>query len=797
MTPIKHTFRLWRKNAAVTLMAVLAMAFGIGLVSTQFSLMNGVILRGLPFEDAERLVYLERLNPQTRLSVALPLDEFTHFRDRQQSFENLGAFETEHKTVSSQDRLPQRYRAAVVTANLHSLLRVQPEFGRGFQPSDSQAGAARVILLSHSIWQRDFDGSRAALGRTVRLDGESAVIIGVMPPEFHFPEDQDLWVNLWESASGPEVEVFGKLKRDITATEAQAEFDLLTAQLKTPETIRDTAGAAAGYLTRIVPFVSHYTGEEGDIAFFTMLAMGVGVLLLACANVANLTLALASRRERELSIRAAVGATRAQLIRQMLMESTLLAGLGALGGGAITLWCSGLINRQIATAEAPFWYRAVVDWRVFVFMSALTLLAGLATGLVPALRASRCDINPMLQAHGAGASGLRPGRLARWLVTLQVTIACALLGVTGILTKSVVRAQSLELTFDPASYLAVPIQLPDAQFPAATDRLRFFDDLRTELGELPGVDRVVLSSRHPASRGAAARIEIQGQPAKAESDLPLTLIEAVDSTYFETMNIPVLQGRAFAVSDRRGTAPVAIVTQSFVRNTWPNENPLGKQLRLQREDWATVIGVVPDAPRLGSARAERFPRIYFAHAQQAWERMVVLIRARQDSTDQALAIRRIVDRLAPNLAVERVESLSESLTEALKIPHLISAIFLGAGAAAIFLAALGIFGVVSFSVIQRTRDFAIRRALGAQRRQIFAMVLRRSVIHLLLGLGLGSALAFALGKPLASELIGVAAFDPQISLLIAGCVTLVVLVAIILPARRATKVDPMVALRCE
>jgi putative ABC transport system permease protein len=481
----------------------------------------------------------------------------------------------------------------------------------------------------------------------------------------------------------------------------------------------------------------------------------------------------------------------------MLFESTLLAALGALGGGVITLWCTDLINRQIATAEAPFWYRAVVDWRVVAFMSALTLLAGLATGLVPALRASRCDINRLLQAHSAVASGLRLGRLARWLVTLQVTIACALLGVTGILTKSVVRAQSLELSFDPAGYLAVPIQLPDAQFPAATDRLLFFDDLRTEVRALPGVERVVLSSRHPASRGAAARIEIQGQAIEAERDLPLTLIEAVDAAYFETINIHLLQGRSFADTDRRGTAPVAIVTQSFVRATWPNENPLGKQLRLQREDWATVIGVVPDTPRLGIARAERFPRIYFAHAQQAWERMVVLIRTRHNSADQALAIRRIVNRLAPDLAVEKVESLSESLTEALKIPHLISSIFLGAGAAAIFLAAIGIFGVVSFSVSERTRDFAIRMALGARRRHIFALVLRRSLIHLLLGLGLGSALAFALGKPLASELIGVAAFDPQVSLLIAGCVTLVVLVAIILPARRATMVNPIVAIRYE
>ncbi|MGH9855462.1 MAG: ABC transporter permease, partial [Blastocatellia bacterium] len=336
MTSIKYTFRLGRKNLAVTLMAALAMAFGIGLVSTQFSFMNGVLLRGLPFEDADRLVYLERLNPRTRLSAALPLGEFTRFRERQQSFEDLGAFETEHKTVSSQDRLPQRYRSAEVSANLHTLLRAQPVVGRGFQPGDAEAGAARVVLLSHSIWQRDFGGSPAALGSAVRLDGESAVIIGVMPPEFHFPEDQELWVNLREGAAAaePEVEVFGKLKRGVTSAGAQAEFDLLTAQLKSAETARDSAGVEASYLTRIVPFVRHYTGEEADIAFFTMLAMGVGVLLLACANVANLTLALASRRERELSIRAAVGATRGQLIRQMLLESTLLATLGALGGGA-------------------------------------------------------------------------------------------------------------------------------------------------------------------------------------------------------------------------------------------------------------------------------------------------------------------------------------------------------------------------------------------------------------------------------------------------------------------------------
>jgi predicted permease len=549
-------------------------------------------------------------------------------------------------------------------------------------------------------------------------------------------------------------------------------------------------------LTRIVPFVRHYTGDEANIVFFTMLAMGIGVLLLACANVANLTLAHASRRERELSIRAAVGATRSQLIRQMLSESTLLAALGAIGGVIITFSCAGLINRQMATAEAPFWYRAVVDWRVVVFMSAITLLAGMATGLVPALRASRFDVNRLLQAHGSGASGLRLGRLARWMVTLQVTISCALLGVTGVLAKSVVSAQSLKLSFDPEAYLAVPVQLPDARFPAAADRLRFFDELRTEIGALPGVERVILTSRHPASRGAAARIEIQGR-VQDERDLPLTLIESVDALYFEAMNIPLLEGRDFAETDRQGATTVTVVTQGFAHATWPNESPLGKHLRRSRSDWATVIGVVPDTPRLGVEPASRFPRVYFAHTQEAWERMVVLVQTRQHSADQVLAIRRIVNRVAPDLAVERVESLSDSLTEALRIPRLISAIFLGAGAAAIFLAALGIFGVVSFSVSQRTRDFAIRMALGAQRRQIFALVLRHSLIHLLFGLGLGSALAFALGKPLASELIGVAAFDPQISLLVAVCVSIVGLIAIILPARRATKADPMVALRCE
>ena len=793
--PIKYTLRLWRKNVGLTFMAVLAMAFGIGLVSTQFSFLNGVLLRGLPFEDADRLVYLERLDPQTRLSAALPLGEFTLFRERQQSFEELGAFATEHKTLSRQDRLPQRYRAAEVSANFHQVLRVQPASGRGFQASDAEAGAPRVVLLGYSIWQRDFDGSQAVLGTSLRLDGEPAVVIGVMPPEFQFPEDQELWINLREGgrATAPEVEVFGKLKRGVAPAGAESEFDVLTAQLEPPETAR----TGAKYLTRIVPFVRHFTGDEADIAFFTMLAMGIGVLLLACANVANLTLALASRRERELSIRAAVGATRSQLIRQMLSESMLLAALGAVAGGVITLWCAALINRQMSAAEAPFWYRAVVDWRVVVFISAITLLTGLATGLAPALRASRFDINRLLQAHGAGGSGLRLGRLARWLVTLQVTISCALLGVTGILTKSVVSAQSLKLTIDPASYLAVPVQLPESRFPAATDRLRFFDELQTEIGALPGVERVILTSRHPASRGAAARIEIQGQTVQAEAELPLTLTEAVDAAYFETMNIPVLQGRGFADTDRQGATPVTVVTQSFARATWPNEDPLGKQLRRSRSDWATVIGVVPETPRLGVEPASRFPRIYFAHPQQAWERMVVLIQTRQNSASHALAIRGIVNRLAPDLAVEKVESLSDSLTEALKIPRLINAIFLGAGAAAIFLASLGIFGVVSFSVSQRKRDFAIRMALGARRRQIFALVLRRSLVHLLLGLGLGSALAFALGKPLASELIGVAAFDPQISLLVAGCVMIVALIAVILPARRATKVDPMVALRCE
>lgn len=797
---LRFSMRMLLKRNGYTLLAVLAMAFGIGLVSTQFSFMNGVLLRGLPFEDADRLVYIERLNPQTQLSAALPLRDFNLLRLRQQSFEEMGAFATGHKTVSGQDRLPQRYRAAEVSTNFHQLLRVLPASGRGFQSGDAEAGAARVVMLSHSIWLKDFSGSPDILGSSVRLDDESAIIIGVMPPEFHFPEDQQLWVNLRAGEASKdgevndEVEVFGKLKRGVTPDAAQAEFDVIASHLNLAQTTSD----GNRYLTRVVSFVRHYTGDAAGIAFFTMLAMGIGVMLIACANVANLTMALACQRERELSIRAAIGARRGQLIRQMLVESVLVAALGAMGGVIITIWCADLINHQMATAEAPFWYRAVIDWRVVLLMTAMTVLAGLATGLLPALRASRFNLNRLLQDYSGGASSLQLGRMARWMVTLQVTISCALLGVSGILAKSVIGAQSVTLSFDPAHYIAAPIQLSEGRFPAATDRLRFFDDLRSEIAALQGVEAVTLTSRHPASRGGAGRLEIQGQPFHSERDLPLTALESVEANYFATLKIPVLQGRDFAETDRLGAEPVAVVTQSFARATWPDEDPLGKHLRLYRESsgWAMVIGVTPDLPHFGARQTSRLPRVYFAQQQQVWERMVVLIEAQQKSVS-SLDIRRIVDRLSPGLAVERIEPLSDSLAETLKIPRLISAIFLAAGAAAVFLAALGIFGVVSFSVSQRSRDFAIRRALGAQRRQIFALALRHSLVHLLLGLSCGTGLAIALGKPIASELIGVSAFDPEVSLLVAFGVAVIAFVAIVFPARRATKVDPIVALRHE
>lgn len=476
---LRYGVRFWMRSPGTAAVAALAMALGIGLMSVQFSLMNGVLLRGLPFEDSARIYYIERLDRQTQLSLPLPLDDFLAFRARQESFEELGAFATEHKTFSGGEGLPVRYRAADVSVNLLALLRVQPMLGRGFRPEEARMGAPWVILLSEAIWRRDFSSSPDVLGQSVHLDGHPATVIGVLPSGFHFPEDQDLWVNLKkeEGGAGPSVEIFGRLKETHNAAQAQAEFDVLAEQLQLSSLARDRMR----YATRVVPFVRHYTGDMAELIFFTMLMMGAGVLLIACGNVMNLGMAMACRRERELSIRVALGASRSRVVRQMLVESTVLVALGGAGGVLLTLWGTRLINVSMAGAETPFWYHAEFDWRVLVFMVVLTLGAGAVSGLLPALRASRLNPQRVLQEHGPGGSTLRAGKLSRLLVGAQVAVACGLLGVTGMLVKSVVRAQAVNLPYDPAQYVTAQIQLPGQTFASAEDRLRFFTGLRQEI----------------------------------------------------------------------------------------------------------------------------------------------------------------------------------------------------------------------------------------------------------------------------------------------------------------------------
>ena len=797
---LRFGFRMLVKNPGLAAIAVTAFALGIGLTTVSFSLVYGAIIRGLPFPEPERLIHLEESRPEHGIeSRAVSIPDFADWRAQQTAFEDLSGFAMGTANLAIAGEKPERQAAAYTTASMFDLVKVQPRIGRAFTPVDDAPGAPQVVLVSDGLWQGRFGGDPGVLGRSIRVNGEPATIVGVMPPGFRFPLLQDLWVNLRPDPTalkrdeGRRLEVFGRLKPGVTMAGAGANLAAITRRLGA-----EYPATNKGIIPLLKPYTEEFIGPEVSAMLYTMLAGVFGVLLIACANVANLLLARTALRSREVAIRTALGASRRRLVAQMLCETGVMALIGAVLGLVIAAVGIRLFNDAMADSRPPFWIDVRLHPPVLLFSLGLALTASLAAGLAPALQASGDRMYDVLKDESRSAAGFRLGRFSKGLVLAEVSLSCALLVAAGLMTKSVVRLRNVDWGFASRQVFTAEIAMLESAHPDTAKRVAFLDDLLPRLDAIPGVHAAAIASTIPGEDGNFAFVAIEGRAYAAEQDYPEMRYSAVSPRFFEIFNARPLQGRVLEDADRPGTLPVAVVNASFAKTHFPNESPIGRRIRFgqadSKEPWRTIVGVVPDR-NMDGVDNEEPEGLYVPLSQRPHELLSLVATADGNPMTVTAQVAAAVAQLDPDLPVFNILSHAELVARRTWYYRVFGMLFMVAGLVALFLAAIGLYGVMAFSVSRRRHEFGVRTALGASAQAILRMVLGQGLRQLAIGIAVGLGMGMLLARGLQVVLFGVDPADAQVYAGIVAVLGLTGVAACVIPARRATRIEPWIALR--
>jgi predicted permease len=811
--------------------AVVVLALGIGGVTAMFSVVNGVMLRGFSFPNASRLTSANFVDPSSAtffgVNGRVSAMDFEELRPVQQSFDRLAAYINGSTVNVTVDGTPRRYTGAYVTEDFLPALGVSPAFGRDFTAEDNKPGAEKVTIIGHGIWQRDFGGSPDVVGKDVRINGTPATIIGVMPRGFAFPVNEELWVPLYgefpvRPRNDPRAfspSLLGTLRPGVSLDQANAELSTFAKRFAEayPETNKPFAVA------QVEPLLKTYTPTPLRGTLLTMLAFCVGVLLIACVNVMNMQFARATLRAKELAVRSSLGATRWRLVRQMLTESLLVASLGAaLGIGLARLsvdWLTAAIRNN--DNPPPSWITFDIDGPALAFTVGAALLAAIVSGLLPAWTSSRASVVGALREGGRGNTSHRIGLLTRGLVVFQIGVTCVLLVGALLQVRSIRNQQAIDYGYDTAGIMSARMGLMDGDYPTQEARRLFYDRLQRELAAHSEFGAVALTSRFRMAFSGDAPIEIEGEEYKDKRHRPRTNFEQVTGSFFSVTGQKLIDGRTFTEDDLDTRLPVAIVNAAFARKHYGSESAVGRRFRAvdfnteQPGPWRTIVGVVTTIRMQGpfnnpNVDDSGFYVPFYSNPTgplqtepfaSQFATVVVTPRARQRADTLATTLRRQVTRVDANLPLYFVDTPKRQLDGFVAQNAVIATMFAIFGVVAVVLASVGIYGVMAFAVSQRTQEFGVRMALGADRARILGMVLkqgsRQVALGVLIGLILALGLATALRNAIANLLIGVSARDPLTFVAVVTLIALVSLVAILVPARRATRVDPMIALRAE
>lgn len=785
---------------------VATLAIGIGINTTVFTLVNAVLFKPVPIPGGERLVTVINHNltkPKDRFGLSLA--EFRDYQTQSRSFERLEAGSSTQVVISEPDNPPERYNALRVTTGFFEMLKTPPVLGRGFSPADGKPGAPAVVLIGHSLWQKRYGGANDVIGRSTRVNGSPATIIGVMPAGFKFPSNEEAWMPLvpnedWEKRSNRWLMFFGLLKPGVTTAEANQDVAVISGRLTAefPDTNKDIAAL-------VRTFHETYNGGEIRMVFLLMLGAVAFVLLIACANVANMMLGRAITRAREIAVRAAMGATRWQLVRQLLVESVLLSSLGGLLGFGITLAGVHAFDRAVQDVGKPYWVQFDLNYVVFAYFAAISVLSGIVFGLVPALRASRVDLNSTLKDGTPSGGSARGGRLAGALVVFQFALTVVLLAGAGMMMRGFFVAQAINPFVPAESLFTARVQLPEGKgerYEASDARQQFYEKLLPKLAALPGVTQAAAASSLPGLGANTRDIEIEGRPNPNPKQPPRASFIVQTTGYLPAIGLPLFTGRGFEETDGTAGKEAAVITRSFAAKYWPDESPVGRRFRFIENEkpgpWMTVIGVSADIVQNLQDR-DAPPLVFISYRQEPWGWMGLLVKTASNPATLAGPVRAAVQSVDPDLPLFDVRTLPAALDRQRWFLAVFGTLFLAFALSGLLMASVGIYAVIAQATARRTREIGIRMALGATAARIVQLVLSRGLIQLGLGLALGLGGAFAATQIMAKSriLIGVSPHDPIIFVSIVGLLVGIGLFACWIPARRAAALHPVAALRDE
>jgi putative ABC transport system permease protein len=805
VTDVRSGLRMLVKYPMLSIVAILTLGLGVGLSTTVFCIINGGLFKGLPFPAADRIVAVVGTNPsQNQPQQPISVQDLVIWKARQTSFEKFGEYAAAPMNLSTEEGRPERFSGGLLTVAAFEALGVQPILGRGFQDGDDRVGAEAIVLLGYTLWRDRFGSSPEVIGQPIRVSGVPRTVIGVMPEKFAFPIREALWTplalepNASKRGEEPFYQVIARLKPEVDIGEAKVQAATIAAQIE-----RDFPETNRGRGADVVPYTRTLLGPEIHALLYTMLGAGVGVLLIACVNVSNLLVARASLRRREVAVRMALGAGRYRVVRQHLTEVLVLATLGGAIGIGLSLLGVGWFVQALSADPPPFWMTFDLDYRVMLFVIGVIASASVVAGTLPALHAARVSAGSALKDDTRSATSARLGRFSSGLVVAELAVSCGLLIAAGLMIKSVVQLKTVKMPFAIENILTARVDLPRPHYPDVASSIRFFEQLLPRLQALPGVEAATLSDGLPAAGNGTIPVQIEGKAYSQQSDYPLAREGIVTAGYFDTFQTKVLSGREFTTADTATSQPVAIVNQSFARVHFPAIDPVGHQMRRIRpnanEPWLTIVGVVPDLIMEGIGRNNASPVGYYIPIPQSdvANGVRIALRTRGDAATLTPLVRTAVASLDADLAIYEVSTLQRVIERQTWFYTVFGTFFMTFGFCALFLAAAGLYGVMSFAVTQRTREMGVRSALGAQGTQLIVLVMRKTVVQLGVGLVLGLGLALLASDKLQPVLYHV---NPRDTVVFSGViVTLAVaaLLASFLPARRVTRIDPVVALATE
>jgi putative ABC transport system permease protein len=811
---LRYALHLIVKDRWYSAVAIVALALGIGVNATVFTLVNAILIRGLPYKDSGKLYMLGSLRLQGGRTGVSPLD-LQDWKAQAKSFTAIGAFTGAGGNIADDRAAPQQVRAQRLTPNVFSLLGQQPLFGRDFAPGDDAPGAERVVLLGYGVWKNRYGDDRSIIGKTLRIDGKPATIIGVMPEGMMFPSQAEMWMPLVpvpeDKRTSRYLQVFGRLRDDSSRAQAQTEMNGIAARLAAayPDTNKDYGAVA------VETFAERFNGGNIRTVMLAMMGAVSFVLLIACANVANLLLSRSVHRSREIAVRIALGATRWRVVRQLLVESVCLGVMGGVLGLGLAAIGVRLFDRAVADSGKPYWVIFTMDYTVFGFLAAICVLTGIIFGLAPALQVTKTNVNEVLKEGGRGNAG---GVRARWLtgtmVVLELALTLVLLVGAGLMIRSFLKLYTLDVGIKTDNLLSIGLSLSGTKYPNADTRRAFYDNFAPRLASIPGAQAVAFTTSVPPFGANRRGFELEGGPVRKPDEQPIQVSTVtISPAFFDAVGVQLRRGRVFHDTDGNPGAETVIINERLAAEFFKNQDPIGRRLRFVQPPapagqtppatpppvpvWRTIVGISPTIRHANQQDAEPTNVVYVPLRQEPSGFTNLLVRTSLPPGALMNAVREQMRGVDPDQPVQNVQTMRQLLDRQMWPYRVFGTLFLIFAVIALVMSAVGLYAVMAYSVTQRKTEIGVRMALGANAGDVRWLILRRGLLQMGLGLGLGLAGAFGLSRVLRTLLVQVTPTDPLTFGVITIILTVVAIAACVIPARRASRVDPLVALRAE